>query len=392
MKKLITTTNSLKGFCKLAVKSAYVTIDTEFLRDRTYFPKLCLIQMAFPGDGNENAALIDAQSTDLDLTPLYEIFESESIVKVFHAARQDLEIFFLATQKFPKPFFDTQIAAMVCGFGEQVGYETLVRRLTSKSIDKSSRFSDWSKRPLSEDQINYALGDVTHLRDVYEKLIENLNNLGRSEWFRDELQDLLKPENYFVDPEDAWKRIKIKSNNQKFLSAVKFLAFFREEQAKCRNIPRNRILKDEMILELASIKPKSLLDLGKSRLLNKDARRGWIAEGIIGAFKKANESSLTELPPVFEQTISRKLVSESLLDLLKVLLKAKSEETGVAARLVATNQDLELLVTQDSPDIPALHGWRKTIFGNDAIRLKNGEIALSAKGSGIEIIPLKKSN
>lgn len=390
MVNFITSSDTLKKFCTEAAKHSYITVDTEFLRERTYYSKLCLIQIAFPGDTDSDSALIDVLAKGIDLQPIYDLFLNENLLKVFHAARQDLEIFFIENKIFPKPFFDTQIAAMVCGFGEQVGYETLVRKLALITIDKSSRFTNWSQRPLSEHQLNYAIGDVTHLRTVYEELAVMLNENERSEWLEEELATLLDPKTYDNNPINSWKRIKTKNNNLGFLTVVKSLANFRETTAQLRNVPRNRVLRDEMILELASIRPKTLPDLKKSRLLNEDNKKGLIGEGILKAIRKPIPISDDEIEKL-KPTDINKMRSNGLPELLRVLLKANSEKWGVAQKLIASSNDLDDLASNENASIPALKGWRKKVFGNDALRLKNGEIALSSDKGNLKIIELRKN-
>ena len=387
MVNFITSSDKLKKFCTDAAKHSYITVDTEFLRERTYYSKLCLIQMAFPGENDSDSALIDVLAKGIDLQPIYDLFLNENVLKVFHAARQDLEIFFIENKIFPKPFFDTQIAAMVCGFGDQVGYETLVRKLALVTIDKSSRFTNWSQRPLSEHQLNYAIGDVTHLRKVYEELAVMLNENERSEWLDEELATLLDPKTYDNNPINSWKRIKTKNNNLGFLTVVKSLANFRETTAQLRNVPRNRVLRDEMILELASIRPKTLTDLKKSRLLNEDNKKGSIGEGILKAIRKPIPISDDEIEKLKPLDIN-KIRSNGLPELLRVLLKANSEKWGVAQKLIASSTDLDDLASNENASIPALKGWRKKVFGNDALRLKNGEIALSSNKGNLKIIEL----
>ena len=390
MVNFITSSDTLKKFCTEAAKRSYITVDTEFLRERTYYSKLCLIQIAFPGDNDSDSALIDVLAKGIDLQPIYDLFLNENVLKVFHAARQDLEIFFIENKIFPKPFFDTQIAAMVCGFGEQVGYETLVRKLALITIDKSSRFTNWSQRPLSEHQLNYAIGDVTHLRTVYEELAVMLNENERSEWLDEELATLLDPKTYDNNPINSWKKIKTKNNNLGFLTVVKSLANFRETTAQLRNVPRNRVLRDEMILELASIRPKTLPDLKKSRLLNEDNKKGLIGEGILKAIRKPIPISDDEIEKL-KPTDINKMRSNGLPELLRVLLKANSEKWGVAQKLIASSNDLDDLASNENASIPALKGWRKKVFGNDALRLKNGEIALSSDKGNLKIIELRKN-
>ncbi|TCP42861.1 ribonuclease D [Rhodovulum marinum] len=386
--KTLTTTEALAEFCKAAAQSPYVTIDTEFLRERTYYAKLCLVQLAIPAtDGPEGeAVLVDPLAGDLSLDPLYELFRNRDVVKVFHAARQDLEIFFTEGKVFPEPLFDTQVAAMVCGFGEQVGYETLVRKIAKANLDKTSRFTDWSRRPLSEAQKTYALADVTHLRVIYEYLSADLDRTGRAKWLHEELGVLTDPETYIVRPSEAWKRVKTRTNSGKFLAVVRELARFREGYAQARNIPRNRVFKDDALLELASTRPQTIEELGRSRLLLREARRGDIADGIIAAVKTAQDMAPEDHPKL--PRINAKLqVNPALADLLRVLLKAKSEEAGVAQKLIATSSDLDLIAAGER-DVAALKGWRREVFGQDALRLCAGEIALAARGSSVEVVAL----
>jgi len=382
--RTITTTADLQEICERAKAEPYVTLDTEFLRERTYWSKLCLIQMALPGDGE--AVLIDPIDTDLDLTPLYNLFRWEKTVKVFHAARQDLEIFFVEGGVFPKPLFDTQIAAMVCGFGEQVGYETLVRKIARENLDKTSRFTDWSRRPLSDAQKEYALADVTHLRVIYEWLSGQIAKSGREHWVAEELSILTDPATYTTHPEDAWLRIKTRTTSGRFLAIVKELARFRESYAQGHNVPRSRVMKDDALLELASTKPVTVDDLNRSRLLLREARRGDIAEGILAAVKAGQEMK-PELMPKPDPAKDQVQVNPALADLLRVLLKAKSEDLGVAPKLIASSSDLDALAAGDR-DVHPLKGWRMEAFGADALRLCRGEIALSAKGNNVRVVTL----
>lgn len=382
--RTITTTADLQEICERAKAEPYVTLDTEFLRERTYWSKLCLIQMALPGDGE--AVLIDPIDTDLDLTPLYDLFRWEKTVKVFHAARQDLEIFFVEGGVFPKPLFDTQIAAMVCGFGEQVGYETLVRKIARENLDKTSRFTDWSRRPLSDAQKEYALADVTHLRVIYEWLSGQIAKSGREHWVAEELSILTDPATYTTHPEDAWLRIKTRTTSGRFLAIVKELARFRETYAQGHNVPRSRVMKDDALLELASTKPVTVDDLNRSRLLLREARRGDIAEGILAAVKAGQEMK-PELMPKPDPAKDQVQVNPALADLLRVLLKAKSEDLGVAPKLIASSSDLDALAAGDR-DVHPLKGWRMEAFGADALRLCRGEIALSAKGNNVRVVTL----
>jgi ribonuclease D len=379
--KTITTTADLAAFCTEAAKYPYVTVDTEFLRERTYYSKLCLIQLAFMGDGEDDAVLVDPLSDGLDLTPLYELFKNPDVVKVFHAARQDLEIFFVDQGVIPAPLFDTQVAAMVCGFGEQAGYETLVRKIAKDEVDKSSRFTDWSRRPLTDAQKTYALADVTHLRVIYESLSQELEKTERQKWVAEEMGILNDPATYQADPDTAWKRVKTRTNSTKFLSIVRELARFRETYAQARNIPRNRVFKDDALVELASTKPASEKDLGRSRLLLREARRGDIADGILNAVKVGLAADSENAPKI--DTRREKLqVNPALADMLRVLVKAKADQSGVAQKLIATSADLDAMAG-GLRDVVALRGWRKEVFGADALRLCEGQIGLAVQGEKV---------
>ena len=382
----ITKSSELRVFCERAANEKYITIDTEFLRERTYFSKLCLVQLAFPGVENQNAVIIDTLASNLDLSPLYELFKNQNIVKVFHAARQDLEIFYLDSGIFPYPLFDTQIAAMVCGFGDQVAYETLVRQLAKQTLDKSSRFTDWSRRPLTDAQKKYALADVTHLRVIYEILSEKLEKTGRLKWVEEELKNLASPEIYDVNPKNSWRRLKTKSNSRRFLGLVASLAEFRENFAQTKNIPRNRVIKDDALLELASNKPKNLDELSKSRLLFREARKGEVALGLLAAIEKGLNIPDLELPEKKEK-LDKGIVNSALSDLLRVLLKSCSESTGVASKLIASAGDLDALAAGDR-SIAALSGWRYEVFGQSALELCDGKIGLSVRGTKVKTFQL----
>jgi len=384
--KTLTTTQQLADFCEMAAKHPYVTIDTEFLRERTYYSKLCLIQMAVKGDDKDCAVLVDPLVKGLSLEPLYDLFRNEDVVKVFHAARQDLEIFFIEGGVFPKPLFDTQVAAMVCDFGEQVGYETLVRKIAREPLDKSSRFTDWSRRPLTDAQKTYAIGDVTHLRVIYEFLKDKIEKTNRTKWVEEELKVLLSPETYIIQPENAWKRVKTRSNSGRFMAIVKELAAFRETYAQGRNVPRNRVYKDEAMLELASTKPSTLQDLGRSRLLQREARKGEIAEGILAAVAKGMETDPADFPKP-DKSREKLQVNPALADLLRVLLKSKAEEAGVALKLIATSAELDAIAA-GLRDGKSLSGWRNEVFGKDALRLCEGKIALTAQGTAVKVVEL----
>ena len=383
--RIIVEQAELEALCAAYAESPYVTVDTEFMRERTYWPQLCLVQIARPGDDPDSAAIIDPMADGLDLAPLFALMADESVLKVFHAARQDVEIFHHLAGAVPKPLFDTQVAAMVCGYGDQIGYETLVRKVAKGDLDKSSRFTDWSRRPLSEKQLVYAIGDVTHLRVIYEKLSAQLARTGRGEWVAEEMAVLTDPATYVTRPEDAWRRIKTRSNSPRFLAVVRALAAWREREAQTRNVPRNRILKDDALLEVASSRPRTTEELSRLRLLQREGRKGPTAEAILATLKAA-ESAPADDRPAPEAKPEMRPGLGALVELLKVLLKARSEEAGVAQKLIASTADLEMIARDDDPQTHALHGWRFEVFGADALRLKRGEIALSATPKGVRVV------
>ena len=382
----ITTTEDLAAFCARAAQAPYVTLDTEFLRERTYYAKLCLLQMAIPGDGDDTAVLVDPIAGRLSLEPLYDLFRNTAVVKVFHAARQDLEIFFVDAGVFPEPLFDTQVAAMVCGFGEQVGYETLVRRIAKASLDKTSRFTDWSRRPLSDAQKVYALADVTHLRVIYEHLKRDLDRSGRGPWVEEEHRALVTPDTYIVRPEDAWERIRTRTGSPRFLAILRELARFREEYAQRTDVPRTRVMKDDVLLELASTKPVTPEDLSRSRLLQREGRKGEVAEGILAAVKRALDLPQDALPRP-DTSRDHMQVNGALADLLRVLLKARAEQAGVAVKLIASASELDEIAA-GRRDLPSLKGWRHEVFGADALRLCEGRLALRAVGQAVDVVEL----
>ena len=342
--------------------------------------------MALPGKDGDAVLVDPIDGSAMSMEPLYDLFRHEATVKVFHAARQDLEIFFVEGNVFPKPLFDTQIAAMVCGFGEQVGYETLVKKIVKADLDKTSRFTDWSRRPLSVAQQDYALADVTHLRGIYEFLAAQLAKSGRQIWVEEELQVLLDPATYTVHPEEAWLRVKTRTTSGRFLAVVKELARFRETYAQAQNVPRSRVMKDEALLELASTRPSNSEELGRSRLLQREGRKSEIAEGILAAIKAGQDMRPEDMPKP-DLSRDQMQVNPALADLLRVLLKAKSESLGVAPRLIASAVELDAIAA-GARDLDALKGWRAEAFGDDALRLCRGEIALSAKGNEVRVVRL----
>ncbi len=389
----ITTTDALSALCADYAASPYVTVDTEFMRERTYWPILCLVQIGRPrreGETGEDferdgAVLIDPMAKGIDLAPLFELMADRSVLKIFHAARQDIEIFVNLANAVPTPLFDTQIAAMVCGFGDQVGYEKLVRTICGAGLDKSSRFTDWSKRPLSEKQLVYALADVTHLRDVYEHLSGRLEKENRSHWLTEEMAVLEAVETYKVDPASAWKRLKMRAPTGKLFMAAKALAEWRETEAQARNVPRNRVLRDDALMELAAARPTTQEGLTSGRLSRRENFSNAAAAGMLDAIRSASKAQ-PEKPP--KPAPKPDAVQSALADLLRTLLRARTAGAEVADRLVASSSDLEAIAMEDEPDVPALRGWRRELFGEFALRLKRGEVALSAGPKGVEVIEL----
>jgi ribonuclease D len=383
--QMITDTGGLERLCERFAAAPYVAVDTEFMRERTYWAQLCLVQLAVPGEGEESSAIVDPLAEGIDLAPLDALMADPGTVKVFHAARQDVEIFFHRTGTIPDPLFDTQVAAMVCGYGEQVGYETLVRKVAKVEIDKTSRFTDWAHRPLSKKQLSYALADVTHLRTVYEALSERLRKTGRAHWVAEEMAVLTDPETYRVDPDEAWRRVKARSHSPRFLAVVRALARWRELAAQRKDVPRTRIMKDDALVEIATAQPRTTEELQKLRLVQREARKPEAMAGILEAVAEGLNCPDEQLPRL-PKPAQRKEGSAAIADLLKVLLKARSESLGIASRLLASASDLEALAGEEAPDLPVLKGWRYETFGRDALRLKAGELAIAAGPKGIELI------
>ena len=378
---LITETSKLIDACERFSRDSFLAIDTEFMRERTYYPQLCLIQIA----GKDEAVTVDALATEINLNPILDLMANHKIIKVFHACRQDMEIFFNLNRRIPFPVFDTQIGAMVCGYGESVGYDKLVRQITGVQIDKSSRFTDWSHRPLSKQQLNYALSDVTHLRTVYESLLNQLEKNGRINWLNEEFQNVLNPKTYDIPLDQIWKRLKIKSGKPKFLILVRELCAFREKEAQSRNIPRNRVIRDDVLLDIAARSPRSSVDLAKVRSLSTQFAEGRLGKSILRVVAEASNIPESDAPQL-ENLNKTKPQKPALIELLKVLLKHKSEDNNVAQKLIASTADLEAIAENDNANVLALNGWRKDVFGDDALLLKSGKIALSAAGDRIKVI------
>ncbi|MFP3943959.1 MAG: ribonuclease D [Alphaproteobacteria bacterium] len=381
---MIKTTDNLEALVGRLEGAEFVTIDTEFIRDTTYWPRLCLVQLAGP-EGEES--IIDPLADGLQLEPLLDLLADSRTVKVFHAARQDVEIFYHRGGVIPEPLFDTQVAAMVCGYGESVSYENLVRGITGHRIDKSSRFTDWSRRPLSERQLNYALSDVTHLREIYRTLRGKLDETEREHWLEEELAVLQNPETYTLRPEDAWRRIKSRNTNRRFLAVLRAVAAWREREAQERDVPRNRVMKDDGLLEIAANAPASTAELDKLRGVPRGFSRSRAAAGLVKAVAKARDLDKADLPEAPRRAGGPSAkVNGSMVDLLRVLLKLKCEKHHVAQKLVATAADLERIAAEDEPDVPALHGWRARVFGEDARALKEGRLALALEDGKAVIV------
>lgn len=379
---LITKTQDLVQFCLGLKGTPFVTVDTEFMRENTYYPILCLVQVAGPDD----AAAIDALAPGLDMAPLFDLLNDTQTLKVFHAARQDLEIFYHLMGRLPEPLFDTQVAAMVCGFGDQVGYENLIAKLTKARIDKSSRFTDWSRRPLSEKQITYALSDVTHLRDAYRKLAKMLEKSGRAAWLAAEMETLNSPSTYVVDPEQAYRRIKARITKPRVEMVLKELAAWREREAQRRDIPRNRVLRDDALMEIAHHAPTTAADLGRTRGLSERVAAGPQGADILKAVERGlavPEADLPKAPKVQELPSGIAPVA----DLLKVFLKMICEETGVAQKLIANAADIDLIAAYgDKAEVPAMEGWRFDMFGQAALKLRSGELGLAIKNHKVVLL------
>ena len=389
MTNLITDTEALAQFCERQKGARFVAVDTEFMRERTYWPILCLVQVAGP----EEAVAIDALAPGIELAPLLALMADPAILKVFHAARQDLEIFFqlsAATRsggRVPHPVFDTQVAAMVCGFGDSVSYETLVKRLAGAALDKASRFTDWAHRPLSDRQIDYALADVVHLRTVYEKLQLLLAKNGRALWFAEEMADLVDPAIYRSEPIEAWRRFRLRGRaDQRFLGVLRAVAAWREAAAQQRDLPRGRIMRDEAVLEIAAHAPKSIEGLARTRSLGKGVAEGKLGQDILDAV--AQGLADPDPPPAIPGKPDAPPGIGPLIELLRVLLKQRCEDFAVAQKLVASADDLEAIAAADDAPVPALSGWRREVFGNDALALKHGKLALTAGRNRIELVPL----
>jgi len=367
----ITTTSELVALCRRMAAHPFITVDTEFLRESTYYPLLCVAQMASP----DEAVVVDALAPGIDLSPFYALMADERVMKVFHAARQDIEIVWHAAKLIPHPIFDTQVAAMVLGYGDSISYEQLVQRITGDALDKSHRFTDWTRRPLSEAQLAYAVSDVTHLRDVYLALVEDLKRRGRADWVEDEMRVLTSPDTYRMEPDNAWKRLKTRVRKPKELAVLIEVAAWREREAQTRDVPRSRVLKDEAIGDIAVQAPTTIEKLKNLRSLPKGFERSRWGEAIVAAVGRGLARDPKTLP--LQARVQPATNGAAIVELLKVLLRMVSEHHHVAAKVIATVDDLERIAASDSADVPALSGWRLELFGEKALALKHGKLALA---------------
>lgn len=379
--RLITKTAELAAFCAELAGRDYAAVDTEFMRETTYWPRLCLIQAAGPGGAE---AVVDPLAQGLDLAPFLELMANEGVLKVFHAARQDLEIFMKLGGALPKSVFDTQIAAMACGYGDSVAYDALVQQVLKRRLDKSSRFTDWSRRPLSDSQLAYALADVTHLRDVYPRMRDQLEQAGRMHWLDEEHAALLDPEIYDTAPEKAWRRLKLRKTTPDYVLALQVAAAWRERQAQMRDVPRGRIVKDEALYEIAEHRPKSPSDFDRMRAVPRGFGNSRAAQDLLHALDRAFSDPNR---PVYKHQRPPPLPSGlgPTVELLKVLLRHEAEAAGVAPRLIASASDVEAIAASDNADVPALRGWRREVFGERALALKHGKLSLKLKDGKVAI-------
>ncbi|MEX2127214.1 MAG: ribonuclease D [Xanthobacteraceae bacterium] len=378
---LVTSTAHLAAACERLARHPFVTVDTEFLRETTFWPKLCVVQMAGP----DEAIVIDALADGIDLAPFFTLMADERVVKAFHAARQDIEICWHRAKMIPRPIFDTQVAAMVLGYGDSISYDQLVQRLTGDTIDKSLRFTDWSRRPLSKAHIDYAFSDVTHLRDVYLKLKADLERGGRTEWVQEEMSVLTSPDTYSQEPERAWLRLRMRVRRPRELAVLMEIAAWREREAQARDLPRQRVLKDDALAEIAQQQPKNADELARMRALPKGYERSKSGEAILAAVAAGLERDPKGLPKITrDKPLSNG--ASATVELLKVLLRMTSERHGVAAKVIATVDDLEQIASDENADVPALRGWRREMFGNEALKLKRGGMALAVEAGRVVAI------
>jgi len=384
---LISSTADLAAACEALAAHDYVAVDTEFLRETTFWPKLCVVQLAGP----DTAVVVDALAEGLDMTPFLELMRDEKVMKVFHSGRQDIEIVFNLGGFVPHPIFDTQVAAMVCGFGDSISYDQLVQKITGAHIDKSSRFTDWTRRPLTQKQFDYALSDVTHLRDVYHHLKKRLADLGRADWVADEMEVLTSHETYDLDPENAWTRLKLRVKKPIELAILKEIAAWREREARSRDVPRSRILKDDAIDELAAQAPTDAAAMDRLRGVPKGFSGSKFGPDLLEAIREALKDPDAYAPKIDRERAPQNAAAGAVVELLKVLLKARAEDAGVASKLLATVSDLEKIANDDNADVGALQGWRLDAFGADALKLKRGELALVLDGTRVRVGEVRRA-
>ena len=384
--KIITKTDELAATCKQLADADFVCVDTEFMRESTFWPELCLIQMA----GGTTEVIVDPLAKNLQLDPFFELMGDDRVTKVFHAARQDIEIVHYLSNSLPTPVFDTQIAAMVCGFGEQVGYADLIQKLLNIPIDKTSRYSDWRRRPLHDHQLTYALADVTHLANAYPVLLKKISSAGRSSWLTEEMSALVNPELYAQHPDNAWKRLKLRNIKQNRLGILIELAKWREETAQSRNLPRNRVVKDDVLYEVANRAPSNEEELGNLRSVTKGIVRSSYGAELLKGVKRGQNISRDQLPEI-KRPARLSNDSKAVIELLRVLLKTTAAKHNVASKIIANAKDLEKIALDDNADVSALRGWRRELFGNDAIALKHGRISLGLRNGIITAITVNDS-
>ena len=379
--QLIASTDTLADACRRLRSQPYVCVDTEFMREQTFYPELCLIQMASP----KEELLVDPLAQGLDLAPFLELMADHNVLKVFHAARQDLEIVYLKSGQVPEPLFDTQVAAMVCGFGDSISFSNLAKKLAGVDIDKSSQFTDWSRRPLSDKQLHYAAGDVVHLRPIYEKLSAELERSGRASWLDEEMAGLMAHDTYRQHPEEAWQRLKLRVKNRKALGVLVEVAEWRERSAQTQNVPRGRILKDDAIYDVANQMPETMEQLQQLRSIHDGFSRSARGKELVEAVKRGLKRDAKTLPEL-ERSKPMPPEANAVLELLKVLLKSIAAEHNVASRLIASSDDLEKIAASSKPDVPALHGWRRELFGEAALKLKSGKLGLVVRDGEVHAV------
>jgi ribonuclease D len=382
---LITRTEDLAAVCAKLSTAPFIAVDTEFMREQTFWPRLCLVQIA----SGDMEVLIDSLAPELDLKPFFDLMVDENVLKVFHSARQDIEIVHHLAGVLPHPIFDTQVAAMVCGFGEAVSYSMLVKRLLGRNLDKTSRFTDWSRRPLTERQLTYAAGDVTHLRDLYPKLRAQLDQSERASWLSEEMAILTDPATYELQPEHAWRRLKMRIKTPKALAILMELAAWREREAQTQDVPRSRVLKDDALYDIAGQAPRTAEELGSLRSLHNGFARSQRGRAVLEAVQRGLDRDPTTIPPL-RRGEPMPPEAQAVVDLLRVLLKATAGRHGVAPKLIATSDELEQIARSDDADAAALRGWRRKLFGEDALALKRGDLSLAIGKGGVTVLPAKK--